>query len=76
MVDAGSNVVAVLGFRLRLIVSLYSADGWLEERPHLPGGRRTVPHLVWGLLSPEFAVVAVRFRTSHAQDTASVHKDG
>ena len=33
-----SYVVAVFCFRLRLIVSLYSADGWLEERPHTPGG--------------------------------------
>ena len=47
VVNAGSYVVAVLCFRLRLIVSLYSADGWLKERPHLPlGGRRTLSHLV------------------------------
>ena len=51
VVNAGSYVVAVLCFWLRLIVSLYSVDGWLEERSHLPGvGRRTVPYLVWGLV--------------------------
>ena len=38
MVNAGSYVVAVLWFRLRLFVSFYSSDGWLEERSHLPGG--------------------------------------
>ena len=49
VVNAGPSVVAVLCFRLRLIVSIYSANGWLEEWPNLPGGeRRTVPHLVWG----------------------------
>ena len=40
VVNAGAYVVAVLCFRLRLIVSLYSVDGWLEEGPHLPGGGR------------------------------------
>ena len=50
-VNAGSYVVVVLCLRLQLFVSLYSADGWLEERPHLPGGeKRTIPHLVWGLV--------------------------
>ena len=38
VVNAGPYVVAVLCFRLRLIVSLYFVDGWPEERPHLPGG--------------------------------------
>lgn len=37
-------------FRLRLIASLYSADGWLE-RPHLPkwggGGGGTIPRILW-----------------------------
>ena len=51
MVNAGSYVVAVLCFRLQLILYLYSADGWLEERPHLAGGgRQTIPHLVWGIV--------------------------
>ena len=36
--NAGSYVVAVLWFRLRLFVSLYFADGWLEEMSHLQGG--------------------------------------
>ena len=76
MVNAGPYIVAALCFRLRLSVSLYSAEGWLEDRPHLiRGGRRTVPRLVWGL-SPGFAVLAVRFRTWHAQDIASSHKGG
>ena len=38
VVNAGSYVVAGFCFRLRLIVSLSSVDGWLEERPHLLGG--------------------------------------
>ena len=38
VVKAGSYVVAVLCFRLRLVVSRYSADVWLKERPHLPVG--------------------------------------
>ena len=38
VVNAGSYVVAVLCFRLQFMVSTYSADGWLEERPYLPGG--------------------------------------
>ena len=76
VVNAGSSVVVVLCFRLRLIVSFCSADGWLEERPHLlGGGRQTAPYLVWGLV-PEFAVVAIWFRTWNAQDTTSAHKDG
>ena len=51
VVNAGAYVVAVLCFRLRLIVSLYSSNDWLEEGPYLPeGGRWTVPHLVWGLV--------------------------
>ena len=40
VVNAGFYVVAVLCFRLQLIASLYSADGWLEEWSHLPGGER------------------------------------
>ena len=39
-------------------------------------GRGGEPYHIYGDLSPEFAVVAVRFRTWHAQDTASAHKDG
>ena len=31
VVNTGSYVVAVLCLQLRLIFSLYSADGWLEE---------------------------------------------
>ena len=46
VVNAGSHVVAVLCFRLRLIISLYPENGWLEERPHLlEGGGQTIPHL-------------------------------
>ena len=48
VINAGCYVVT--DFRLRIIVSVCSVDSWLEERPQLPGGgRRTVPHLVWGL---------------------------
>ena len=39
-VNTGSYVVADLSFRPRLIVPVYPANGWLEERPHLPGGGR------------------------------------
>ena len=53
VVNAGSYVVAVLCFWLRLIVSLYSTDGWLEERPHLRGGgRQTVSHLPYDPVAP------------------------
>ena len=52
VISAGSYVVAVMYFWLRLIVSLYFEDGWLEERPYLRvgGGGRTVPHLLWALV--------------------------
>ena len=40
VVDTGFDVVAVSCFRLRLIFSLYSVDGRLEERPYFPGERR------------------------------------
>ena len=40
VVDAGSDVVAVLCFRLWLTFSLYSVDGRLEERPYFPGEGR------------------------------------
>ena len=47
VVNTGFYVVTVLCFRLRLVVSLYFSDGWMKERPHLPGERMlTVPHLV------------------------------
>ena len=36
VINAGCYVVT--GFRLRIIVTLCSADSWLEERPQLPGG--------------------------------------
>ena len=52
VISAGSYVVAVMYFWLRLIASLYFADGWLEERSYLGvcvWGGRTVPHLFWGL---------------------------
>ena len=75
VVNAGFYVVAVLCFRLRLIVSLYSADDWLEERPHLPGGRGEPYHISEGDVSPEIAVIAVWFRAWHPQDTTSAHKD-
>ena len=75
--NAGSYVVAIMCLRLQLIVPPYSADAWLEEWPYLPeGGWRTVYHISYGDLFPEFAVVAVRFRTWHAQDTASTYKGG
>ena len=38
VVKAGSYVIPVLRFRLRLVASLYYTDGWLEERPHLLEG--------------------------------------
>ena len=41
-----------------------------------PGGGGEPYHILYGDLSPKFAVVAVRFRIWHAQDTASAHKDG
>ena len=49
VVNAGSYVVAVLCLRLQLIVYLYSADGWLEERPHHTTSHRgTCPQtLLW-----------------------------
>ena len=62
VVNAGSYVVTVLCFRLRLIVSLCSADGWFEERPHLPRGGGEPYHISYRDLSPGFAVIAVRFR--------------
>ena len=73
VIDAGSYVVT--GFRLRIIVSLCSADGWLEERPQLPGGVGEPYHISYRDFSPGLAVVAVRFRMWHAQDTAPAHKD-
>ena len=73
VVNAGSYIVAVLCFRLQLVVFLYSVDGWLEERPHLPGGGGEPYHISYRDLSAEFGVVAVRFRTWH---TTSAHKDG
>ena len=76
VVNAESYVVADLCFQLRLIVSLYSADGWLEERPHLSGGGGEPYHISYGDSFPDFYVVAVRFRTWYAQDTASAHKTG
>ena len=76
VVNAGPYVVAVLCFRLGFIVSLYSVDGWLEEWPHLPGGGSEPYHISFEDLSPEFVLVAVRFRTWHAQDTISAHKNG
>ena len=38
VVNAGSYVVVVLCFRLRLIISPYSADGWLGNGHTSPGG--------------------------------------
>ena len=40
-VNAGCYVAANLTFRLQLIVPLYDTNGWLDERSHLPGERRT-----------------------------------
>ena len=76
VVNAEFHVVAVLCFRLRLIDSLYSADDWLEEQPHLPEGEGKPYHISYRNLSPDFAMVAVRFRTWYAQGTALTHKDG
>ena len=47
VVNVGPYAVAVLCFRLRLIVSLYFVDGWLEERPHRPGGGGVEPYHIW-----------------------------
>ena len=76
VVHAGSYIVAVLCFRLRLVVFHYSSDGWLQERPQLPAEGGELDHISCGDVSPEFAAVPMRFRTWHAQGTASVHKDG
>ena len=59
VVNAGSYILC---FGLRLIVSLYSsADGWNGHAS--PGGGGEPYHISYGELSPEFAVVAVGFRT-------------
>ena len=52
MVNVESYVVEVLCFRLRLIVSPYSADGLHEEQPHLLGGGGEPYHISYIGTSP------------------------
>ena len=40
VVNARPYIVAVLRFRLLLVVLLYTANGWFEERSHLVTGGR------------------------------------
>ena len=76
VVNAGSYVIAVMCFWLKL-VSLFILKRWLARGTATsPRGGGKPYHILYGDFSPGFAVVLVRFRTWHAQDIASAHKDG
>ena len=76
VVNTRPYIVAVSRSRLWLIVSLHTANGWFEERPHVSTGGGEPYHISYGDMSPGLAVVAVQLRAWHAHDAAPAHSDG
>ena len=73
VVDARSDVVEILCFRLSLIFFLYSVGLRKAILPRRGEVNRTTSRM--GTCSLGLLLVAVQFRALHAQDTASAHND-